>query len=257
METKKECKVVLVKSSRKTNIWLDNFGSGLYHNSTNATGVIYYNMYILSDEEIKPDDWFITIGDIKGKLSYNFSSIHQCVKKEEYKILDGHSIREKLFIDNEYGHYSGYNPNGDESFKKIIATTDCLKVNEYVFEGHLCAKFVPAPSPQFIDKYVESYNKGNRIDKVLVTYTEVDENYSHLKSMCETGDFLKTIVKVDKRNYITINKIQEEIKYTHADVCELIHQLSKDLSEGKYILDASEKCVTFLSNAWITDNLKF
>ena len=69
---------------------------------------------------------------------------------------------------------------------KIIATTDTsLKTDNPNYDiGKLAYITLPQPSQQFIEKYIESYNKGEIITDVLVEY-EIDntllitENYKH------------------------------------------------------------------------------
>jgi hypothetical protein len=68
-------------------------------------------------------------------------------------------------------------------FKKIIATTDTsLQITkntsnpalyEYIQQGSVCSTYedlLPQLSQQFIEKYIESYNKGKIITDVLVEY---------------------------------------------------------------------------------------
>ena len=106
------------------------------------------HLYIISDDEIKEDDWFI--GD-------NIS-IKQCT------LNNGGNINFKG------GWYSG-----STNCKKIIATTDTSLNYETPFYGMDADNNFPTPSQQFITKYIEEYNKGNIIADVLVEYKRVFE----------------------------------------------------------------------------------
>lgn len=91
----------------------------------------------------------------------------------------------------------------NSTFKKIIATTD----RELRNGGQVCK--LPQPSQSFLEKYVEEYNKGNQIKKVMVKY----ENQYH------DGEQWFYKVKVNpKDNTITIRKVKdslsrEEVEY--------------------------------------------
>ena len=91
----------------------------------------------------------------------------------------------------------------NSTFKKIIATTD----RELRNGGQVCK--LPQPSQLFLEKYVEEYNKGNQIKKVMVEY----ENQYY------DGEQWFYKVKVNsKDNTITIRKVKdslsrEEVEY--------------------------------------------
>ena len=116
------------------------------------------HLYIISDDEIKEDDWFI--GD-------NIS-IKQCT------LNNGGNINFKG------GWYSG-----STNCKKIIATTDTSLNYETPFYGMDADNNFPTPSQQFITKYIEEYNKGNIIADVLVEY---EQDYTNRNcSTCSLG----------------------------------------------------------------------
>ena len=77
----------------------------------------------------------------------------------------------QLHISGNHTDYKAVNNNG---CKKIIATTD-------VSLG------LPQPSKQFIQKFVEEYNKGNIITDVLVEY----ETLYDIELLVDTQDFRK------------------------------------------------------------------
>ena len=96
------------------------------------TTVQFWNLYIISDDEIKEGDWFYNIhSKIVGRAEFNFGK--------------------------------------DELAKKIIATTNSSlwrPSHKYASDVIL----LPQPSQQFIEKFIEEYNRGNVITDVLIEY---------------------------------------------------------------------------------------
>ena len=133
----------------------------------------------------------------------------------------------------------------DNMWKKIIATTDL-----YISPASLQA-IIPKPSQQFIEKYVEEYNKGNVIDRVMVEY-DIDISKSPytsskmnrvLKVMLKSlGD--KLIPKINpKDNTITISKIKDS--WNREEVINLLYKHTEELlSDNKKSLED-----------WIEENL--
>lgn len=117
--------------------------------------------------------------------------------------------------------------NDNEEFKKVIATTDS-------------SLDLPQPSKQFIQKYIEEYNKGNKIGKVLVEYSETCINCTTEGENCST-------LKIDSHNCITIKPIKDS--YTREEVATLIRRCFGGV-EGKY-----EVKEPLLINKWIEENL--
>jgi hypothetical protein len=123
---------------------------------------------------------------------------------------------------------------GNKECKKIIATTDtslsnCPKCNNWGQSGEksgLCSKcggdgykLLPQPSQQFIEKYVECYNKGKIITDILVEYENVvQDKYGtqHIQSINDSKQYINTCklissnIKVNpKNNTITIKSIKD------------------------------------------------
>ena len=102
------------------------------------------HLYIISDDEIKDGDYFLADNRLNTTSNKGLPNwvLCKCTK-----------VKNSWVYCNEIpdeGH------NGDWC-KKIIATTD-ESLN------------LPQPSQQFIQKYIEEYNKGNIITDVLVEY---------------------------------------------------------------------------------------
>lgn len=129
-----------------------------------------HHLYFLSDEEIKVGDWCVL--DLEENT--------RVVKVES--LNSGHPVF-TVDITDGYAQLCG--------LKKITATTD--KSLE-----------LPEPSPEFIDKFIREYNKGNVIEEVMVEYDAI----GRMKSVgVETH--ISEILKVDKNNCITITKVKD------------------------------------------------
>jgi hypothetical protein len=150
-----KCGVVILPTNEKVNGCIGQvkklmsdrkIGNLDYFNSKFLFSDEYYipiHLFILSNKEIKKDDW-----------------VYQTIIKQIIK--------------------APFDCVNDERFKKIIATTnksltiknDC-DCGATTFEGcSQCSQHLPRPSQQFIEKFIEEYNKGNIITEVLVEYEE-------------------------------------------------------------------------------------
>lgn len=148
------------------------------------------HLYIISEDEIKEGDWYIWMGN---KVI--------CQASSDLDILNKHL--------------------NNSDVKKIIATTDKLSLNNCNTPWTLEHKYVPQPSQQFIEKYFESYNKGEVIIDVLVEY----EWYNTKPNSAPIYGKFKEKLKVNpKDNTITIKKLKEswnkeEVKQLLIDCC--------------------------------------
>ena len=185
------------------------------------------HLYIITDDEIKEGDWFI----------YN-ETLLQC---KEVKLL-GKSV---LIITNSY---NGYNV---DNCRKIIATTDS-SLNAYRREDDSLT-YIPQPSQQFIEKYIESYNKGEVITDVLVEYINVIPQSNGLRSNGIIMDEIgltddANILDVPKLNYkdntITVKKLKDS--WNREEVVELLKLFENDIKKSINSDDF---------NNWIKENL--
>lgn len=122
--------------------------------------------------------------------------------------------------------------------KKIIATTDI-------------SLQLPQPSKEFIQAYIQAYNKGKPITKVLVEMEEIDSQDYHaeIDYFGKTDIELEYELKINSSNEITIKKIKDN--YTREEVIELL---------SKHFVKAGSKIglgqnVTEFTKIWIEENL--
>ena len=138
------------------------------------------------------------------------------IKENNTHFYNPHSGQ--LHISGNHTDYIAINKNG---CKKIIATTD-------VSLG------LPQPSQQFIQKYIEEYNKGNVITDVLVEY-----NYF----LDDNGVLPYWNLKVNpKDNTITIKKVKDSWNRE-----EILNDIEQAIIQGLDIGQYRDK--------WIKENL--
>mgnify|MGYP003424287667 FL=1 len=106
--------------------------------------------------------------------------------------------------------------------KKVIATTDDLRVTTFEHFGAL-----PSPSPQFIDKFIGEYNKGNVIKEVMVEY---ETKYPFENELGKKQDCLK----VNKNNHITITRCKDS--WSRGEITNKLKLLS-ELLEAQAAID--------------------
>ena len=165
----------------------------------NVENFKHQHLYIISDDEIKKGDYiYCTITNAIEIAKYN----------HDYLIRD---------------------------WKKVIATTDTslyihqketISLPERVF-------YLPQPSQQFIQKFVEEYNKGNIITDVLVEY-ELISNEEYFGNTINPDDdvpYFDENLKINpKDNTITIKKVKDS--YSREEVDRLLdEQASKTTAE--------------------------
>jgi hypothetical protein len=129
------------------------------------------HLYIVSDEEIKEDDYVLLPNTITQRMS----------NSDMIDYLSSDSL----------------------ATKKIIATTDTsLFINgtlSYPYEESTAICKLPQPSQSFIDKYIESYNKGNVITDVMVEY---DLMYLNKRLGGTWQPFPDEFIEVHEKKYV-------------------------------------------------------
>jgi hypothetical protein len=200
MNLKKKAKVVILATENKTNLFICNNILSSTNNHQNILAgvkeypVIYQNLYILSDNEIKESDWYYCSDESFGGIGQHTNQSFRC-----------------------------------SACKKIIATTDksiaCIEdvvsikqrrglTNHYPTEKWI----LPQPSLQFVQKYIEEYNKGNIITDVMVDY--IQYNDEELYKITE--------LKVDSNNCITITKLNEKGEHILRFVKDFINEFPEE-----------------------------
>lgn len=138
------------------------------------------------------------------------NNVYNCNPQHLYIISDDEITNKDLLNTNDYyyirnhynewyvGKYNGVSfdfINNDGNFdsnlfvcKKIIATTDSsLKIETILSTQERKLKSLPQPSKQFIEKFVEEYNRENIITDVSVEY----ETLYDIELLVDTQDFKK------------------------------------------------------------------
>lgn len=130
------------------------------------------------------------------------------------------------------------------SVKPIIAATDTsLKIHEFdkgVFKD--LEYSLPQPSQQFIEQWIEEYNKGNTIIDIKVQYET--RNISDYRGFFN----FQKILKVNPDNTINI-KLPQPIIYTKEEVIKLIHSICSEMYKRGIIYSP-----TSVDN-WLKENL--
>ena len=231
---------ILKGSNAGNNLLLDN-GDNINHSLVDGKRFQYQHLFITSGEEIKEGDWF-------------YSKIVQKIFKatnEKYNLQELN-----LNICNH----------------KIIVTTDTslsykFREKEVQFPQTI---FLPRPSQQFIQQYIEEYNKGNVITKIEVEYEDLTEQlqesvdnlrdncledfdneeespYYHLleQAIIELGNYIPKL-KVNPDNTINIKPIKDS--WSREEVIKLIEKFNDNI---EYVYNYGEEAL----NEWIEENL--
>ena len=224
----------------------------------NVENFKHQHLYIISDDEIKEGDWCLIDNNKVGKRT-NKQTYPNCT--------DGESHLCYYYIIN--GEERSYHVI---HCKKIIATTDTsLLIDTYInqgdtVKGDLIIKRgsdyttglkgrinLPQLSEQFIQKYIEEYNRGNIISDVLVEYELISNEEYFLNTINPDDDvpyFDERLTINPKDNTITIKKVKdiwnrEEVVQLLIDCCAEISSIHGKL-KGKEPADLYK---------WIEENL--
>ena len=218
-----------IEIERYTEGWFFLKNSSSYNSCAitipNVENFKHQHLYIISDDEIKEGDWCInTGGEIKDSFPFK-------VTKE---------VMSNKFI------------------KKIIATTDsslCYLIKRT--ERGSIEQRLPQPSQQFIEKYIEEYNKGNIITNVLVEYEEwCNCNGSikmrkHLRTTkCDKCIEWEELKINPKDNTITIKKVKDS--WNREEVVQLLIDCCAEISSIHGKLKGKEPADLY---KWIEENL--
>lgn len=225
----KKCKVVMLSTNEKvTDIFKCYNNSLSYKNGDLSDGGKYQHLYIISDEEIKEDDWYLNF-DIHGKWGFP--------TKADYNKTNEFSLKP----------YSNY-------CKKIIATTDqSLKLKEFtgvVDESNGTKEFweylLPQIPQSFIEQYITEYNKCNVISNILVEYNflgkdeckfdgslivkKMNNKCSDCKILSGSCDCNLEILKTNQDNTINIKTVKDS--FNREEVIEFGNKIREYCKNG-------------------------
>lgn len=230
----------LIINGKMQNYRADSLYTQEYLKSCNAKS---YHLYILSDDEIKADDWVLI----------NNLHIRKCEQLEPSK-------PELIVVSTNNGILRNH-------CKKIIATTNTsIKVKsnknllkEYItIDENLNGVSLPQIPTSFIQYFIEHYNKGNIITKVNVEYEADMSNTPYtsnkhnnaLKALKESAN-VGCKLKINSDNTINIKIIKDS--YTHT-LKELNNILTKYAAYINNDADIDESEILTVDK-WIEQNL--
>lgn len=150
---------------------------------------------------------------------------NRLIKENEY-FLD--HVNNKVF---KWNMGQGIHKNKSVYCNVIIATTDTSLLLDFNKESDGGIILFPQPSQQFIEKYIESYNKGEIIKDVLVEYDSYNKNM--LPEISRNINIMEYYPKVNsKDNTVTIKKLKHS--WNRKEVIELLNKRDKHLKESNF-----------------------
>ena len=212
-----ECDVVILFSPKGGNIFnTDESELFRYSGKILYENILHqihpFNLYITSNEEIKEGDWIIWNNKVVKAINTVYS----------------------------------------KDTKKIIATTNTSLTIKGEQEGeNTWYNPLPQLSQQFIEKYIEEYNKANQINTVLVEVEDnlpghVDNRDGKFKTFGDLRAFYM-ILKINPQNQITIRKQKDS--WSREEVI--------DLSRSAYLYgeQGALKLHNGVFKEWLKENL--
>ena len=158
-------------------------------------------------------------------------------------------------------HKGTYYLKTETGYREVLATTDeSLKIDNDITNQTSAiwdktnikrvivgSKSLPKPSDSFISKYIEEYNKGQKIENILVEYEKVYPK--HFTYNPSENMFIN--LKVDSNNTITIKKVKDS--YSREEVIEILSKMRNYCKDG-WKSDSLHR-VFYDYNNWIKENL--
>lgn len=207
MDNVKRAQVIMLPTENKSSIWSQRWGKICYNKKTieHIQDENKYNLYVISNDNIKNGDWCY---DKTNNRIVNFIYLVEGTKN--------HCFVSSIIGNEKEIAKSSYSLDKTD-LQKIIATTDTslkISIDEYYntsSHGRVYyTKELPQPSQQFIEKYIESYNKGEVIDDVLVEYEEINIGLNLTRGIKYLVNTFENKLKINpKDNTITIKKLKD------------------------------------------------
>jgi hypothetical protein len=238
MKQFKRAKVIMLPTNNKSHIYHTKVNNILGYVSgevesdlqqfPNQTNTQNQHLYIISDDEIKENDY---VYDWYNNKVYKATAV---------------VIHNKKSLGYEY-------------LNKIIATTD-ISLKIFAGKGDICDLYynIPQPSQQFIEKYIEFYNKDEVITDVLVEYEPIkkETGLRHTSSGLANSIYYEDELKVNpKDNTITIKKLKDS--WNREEHISNLIKYRKDYEQFKKDshFGPNETEINNWSNKWIEKNL--
>ena len=202
-----------------------------------------FHLYIVTDDEIKEDDWCILIGDCGGVMSTPQQWLGKGVLNDGLRKIIATTDPELSEI------------NQCDGCQKGLLIDDGIHRDEQMF-GIACTKNRYKQLPQPSKAFIEEHCKVGGIDEVEVEYEPVGENdgvCNKNEHGCICGGnpcYAKTFVqpKVDSHNTITIHPIEDSWSR------EEVEQIARKAFDKGVDVDECEDVEAYWK-AWIKENL--
>jgi hypothetical protein len=215
MKNYKRAQAVMLPTTEKTDLFIINKQLFKCHKPQQGDGVdtVNQNLYIISDDKIIEGDWYLVeLFKITGES--NGLKLEQCEAIDDGWVNNSDVVTARHI----------------KNCKKVIATTDRkLTDDNRTYISGLMGKpnILPQPSQQFIEKYIESYNKGEVITDVLVEYERIPWNLDEYGSLILEEELR---LKINPDNTITIKELKEtwDRKEVEAKLFELLQDIQHD-----------------------------
>ena len=214
--------------------WMfDKEGKGklIFTDSNIRTPTQLQHLYIISDDEIKEGDWCY---DLKNNCTLQAKSSYE-----------GMRIKKIIATTDESLYFKDTNKNPKQYMGSYISMS--------------LGENLPQPSQQFIQKYIEEYNKGNVITDVLVGYELVSNEEYFLNTINPDDDvpYFDENLKINpKDNTITIKKVKDS--YTREEHISNIKKFSLELGSKIHCFLKEDGTLSISIqdvNKWIEENL--
>ena len=234
MKQFKNSQVILLLTKSKTNLYLSDNSTVLNYATISTYFSTSQHLYIVNGDAILLDDW-------------------------GYHNLDGTVIQFTAdLIDKDVRRFG---------YKKVIATTDTFlyketgRAVETVNGFKATYRYLPKPSKEWFEHFINEYNKGNIITDVLVEYELIP--FSKLAPNRERDSRLK----VNPDNTINIKSTKDS--WNREELKELLLKISPNntnelqefnnkWSDGEKVEWGINKAYfhdTLIINDWIKENL--